>query len=104
MSAGHAYRLRVLLLLLLALCVSSSPGLARGRPPPARVTVTDISPDAPCCAIDQGNSDEGGQMDGVAANPLNPLIAYVSGEQSGVWKTTNGGASWDHASTGRAPS
>lgn len=39
-------------------------------------------------------------MDGIAADPLNPLVAYTSGEQSGVWKTTNGALSWRHASAG----
>lgn len=90
------------LLLLLVLYASSSVSVARGsRPPPrAIVTVTDVSPDASCCAVDQGNADPGGQMDGVAADPFNPNVVYASGEQSGVWRTTDGGAHWVHMSAG----
>lgn len=102
MNAGRTSRLRVVLALVpLAVCALCSPSAARARPrpPPAVVRVTDVSPDASCCAVDNGgNSDPGGQMDGVAADPLNPKVAYVSGEQSGVWRTTDGGASWVHMS------
>jgi photosystem II stability/assembly factor-like uncharacterized protein len=68
------------------------------------VRVTDVSPDAPCCAREASAdpSDEGGQMDGVAADPGNPLIAYAAGEQSGVWKTVDGGQHWRHSSGGLA--
>ena len=106
MSAGGVSRLQagcvLLLLVACALAAASSSRAAHRRrsPPPAIVTVTDVSPDAACCAVDTTNSDPGGQMDGMAADPLNPNVAYVSGEQSGVWRTTDGGASWTHASTG----
>jgi hypothetical protein len=104
MNVGRASRLRVVLALVpLSLCAFSAPSAARTRPhpPPAVVSVTDDSPDASCCAVDNGdNSDPGGQMDGIAADPLNPNVAYVSGEQSGVWRTTDGGASWVHMSVG----
>jgi hypothetical protein len=90
----------VLLLFVLVVCAWSLSASARGRSPAATVTVTDVSPDASCCVVDKGNADVGGQMDGIAADPLDPLVAYVSGEQSGVWRTSDGGASWVHASVG----
>lgn len=104
MEAGASRRL----LLLVLTCVLATCSTAAARGVPAVVTVSDISPDAVCCGIDTTpsteppltGSDEAGQMDGVAADPRTPLLAYASGEQSGVWKTTNGGQSWAHASGG----
>lgn len=35
-----------------------------------------------------------GRLNTIAVHPTNPDIIYVGGAQGGVWKTTNGGASW----------
>ena len=71
---------------------------------PFGVHVTDVSPDTSCCTTESSSdpSDTGGQMDGVAADPKDPVVAYAAGEQSGVWKTTDGGADWQWSSTGLA--
>lgn len=36
----------------------------------------------------------GNRADAVAGVPSNPFVAYVGAASGGVWKTTNGGASW----------
>ena len=35
-----------------------------------------------------------GRVTAFAIDPSNPRIVYLGGAQGGVWKTTNGGASW----------
>jgi photosystem II stability/assembly factor-like uncharacterized protein len=35
-----------------------------------------------------------GRLNSIAIHPNDPNIIYVGGAQGGVWKTTNGGASW----------
>ncbi|MBI3569275.1 MAG: hypothetical protein HY084_13835 [Gemmatimonadetes bacterium] len=35
-----------------------------------------------------------GRVAAIAVHPTNPQIIYAGGAQGGVWKTTNGGASW----------
>jgi len=35
-----------------------------------------------------------GRLNSIAIDPGNPLRIFVGGAQGGVWKTTNGGASW----------
>lgn len=35
-----------------------------------------------------------GRVRAIAINHLNPDIVYIGAAQGGVWKTTNGGASW----------
>lgn len=36
----------------------------------------------------------GNRADAIAGVPSNPFVAYVGAASGGVWKTTNGGASW----------
>jgi photosystem II stability/assembly factor-like uncharacterized protein len=42
----------------------------------------------------------GGEMTSIAASPVNPQIAWVGTRDSGVFKTTDGGASWQPARAG----
>jgi hypothetical protein len=41
-----------------------------------------------------GASVVSGRVTALAIDPSNPSIVYLGGAQGGVWKTTNGGASW----------
>jgi hypothetical protein len=41
-----------------------------------------------------GPGNIGGRTRAIAINPSNPNIMYAGGVAGGVWKTTNGGASW----------
>ena len=38
--------------------------------------------------------DEGGRIRTIATHPTDPAILYVGGASGGVWKSTDGGASW----------
>ena len=40
------------------------------------------------------NRDAGGRVSCVAPHPTDPGIAYAAAAQGGVWKTTDGGATW----------
>ena len=41
-----------------------------------------------------GPGNVGGRIRAMVIDPVNPLIMYVGGVTGGMWKTTNGGASW----------
>ncbi|HEV3164036.1 MAG TPA: hypothetical protein VGZ22_08395, partial [Isosphaeraceae bacterium] len=41
-----------------------------------------------------GNPDVSGRVTGIAADPTNPNIVYLTAAGGGVWKTTDGGLSW----------
>jgi photosystem II stability/assembly factor-like uncharacterized protein len=42
----------------------------------------------------------GGRVVAVAGDPLNPLVFYFGATGGGVWKTTNGGITWENISDG----
>ncbi len=42
-----------------------------------------------------GPGNVGGRTRAIVINPIDPSIMYAAGVAGGVWKTTNGGASWD---------
>lgn len=42
-----------------------------------------------------GPGNVGGRIRAMVIDPVDPLIMYVGGVTGGMWKTTNGGASWD---------
>jgi len=44
--------------------------------------------------IDIGGMTWGGRATSIAIDPTNDNIVYIGGAQGGVWKTTNGGATW----------
>jgi CARDB/Sortilin, neurotensin receptor 3, len=39
-------------------------------------------------------NDATGRLSAIAIHPTSPQTMYVAGQQSGVWKTTNGGTNW----------
>ncbi len=41
-----------------------------------------------------GNADVSGRVTSIAVDPTNTQVAYITGAQGGVWKTTDGGANW----------
>jgi hypothetical protein len=41
-----------------------------------------------------GNQPVSGRITALAADPTNPNVIYIGAAGGGVWKTTNGGASW----------
>src|SRR5262245_46453870 len=101
MRHGHSRPHEILLgLLVTALIV-----LACGDPPapqpqpPQNVRVTDVSPDA-AYGESGGGSEQGGQIDAIAVDPTNANVVYAAGETSGVWKSSDGGHNWVHASQG----
>jgi hypothetical protein len=59
---------------------------------PAAITFTDVNPDASTNA-DQ-NSSTGGRVNGLASASANNQIFYAATEFGGLYKTTNGAASW----------
>lgn len=44
--------------------------------------------------IHDGEAAYAGRISALAAHPTDPLVVYAGAAQGGVWKTTNGGASW----------
>ncbi|OYT68209.1 MAG: hypothetical protein CFK48_12425, partial [Armatimonadetes bacterium CP1_7O] len=41
-----------------------------------------------------GASAVSGRVNAVAYDPVNPNVYYIGAPQGGVWKTTDGGATW----------
>lgn len=82
------------------------PPVPRPRPPvgltpisPVPVTVKDVSPDAPFGSAPAG-VDPAGRVNSLVIDPHNDSILYGAAEMSGVWKSKDGGKSWQHASVG----
>ena len=79
------------------------PGNASVVPP--SFTVTDISPNLPygqrepARGGDMG-ADPAGRFEEVLADPTDPSTVYAVGQHSGVWKSTDAGASWQWSSAG----
>lgn len=72
-------------------------------PPPIALTVTDVSPDTPYGAANIGPGS-GGRIHTLAIDPTNNKVLYAVSTGSGVWKSSDGGLSWNQASTGlKAP-
>ncbi len=50
---------------------------------------------APITGCGAGSANQcSGRISAIAVDPSNPTTIYVGGAQGGVWKSTNGGASW----------
>jgi hypothetical protein len=92
---------------------------ANCQPPPANLTVTDVSPDmaygtqqnfrcSNCTPNDSqttagsgtGGSGSGGRIHSLAADPINSNVVYAVTTGAGVWKSTDGAQSWAQASVG----
>jgi uncharacterized repeat protein (TIGR01451 family) len=58
-------------------------------PPPS--AVTDVSPEP-----NPAEPRFGGRCLGISIDPTDVQNAYVASELGGIWRTTNGGASWSH--------
>jgi len=59
---------------------------------PVPITFTDINPDA--STNPSANSATGGRVNGLASASANNQVFYAASEFGGLYKTTNGGASW----------
>ncbi|GMV05532.1 MAG: hypothetical protein AMXMBFR53_18100 [Gemmatimonadota bacterium] len=81
MSARHAVRTTALALALLGL-------------PAAGATAQPVDPDAYAGLRFRHVGPEGNRAIAVVGEPGNPLVALVGAASGGVWKTTDGGASW----------
>src|SRR5262245_20562340 len=57
---------------------------------------TEIGPDSVLNgqALDGSNTRVSGRVTAIALDPTNPSRAYLGTAQGGVWRTSNGGASW----------
>ncbi|MGH7712370.1 MAG: WD40/YVTN/BNR-like repeat-containing protein, partial [Gemmatimonadaceae bacterium] len=93
---------RTFALLVVALLVLSSGGVAQPRPrPPASVSSdstrrADFTAEtfAGIRARSIGPAVTSGRVMSIAVHPNNAGIIYVGTASGGLWKTTNGGASW----------
>jgi hypothetical protein len=68
--------------------------------PNSPLTVTDVSPDSGFQTTLEGGVDTGGRIRSLVIDPTNDQILYAGSEWAGVWKSVNGGAMWQQASTG----
>ncbi|MBX9929152.1 MAG: glycosyl hydrolase, partial [Gemmatimonadaceae bacterium] len=44
----------------------------------------------------------GGRVDAVVGDPMRPFVFYMGAVNGGVWKTTNGGQSWNNLTDGKS--
>jgi hypothetical protein len=67
--------------------------------PPLPLTIADVSPDAPFGSTPD-SVDQAGRINSLVIDPHNDSVLYAAAEMSGVWKTQDGGQSWQHSSVG----
>src|SRR5574341_333800 len=80
------------------LSLSSEPSRAVSRSP---FIVSDVNPDV--ATVDQPvNGDVAGRDNGLALNPSNPDVLYAANELGGMYRTTDGGQSWERLDGHRA--
>jgi hypothetical protein len=71
-------------------------------PPPApalSLTIADVSPDAPFGSAPD-SVDQAGRINSLVIDPHNDSVLYAAAEMSGIWKSQDGGRSWQHSSAG----
>jgi hypothetical protein len=96
-AVGTLMRLEILCLALLF--VASLPSEAQQAP--SLLTVTDVSPDAPYgTPQDSNGQDPSGRIKSLIIDPTNDSILYAASFYSGVWKSKDGGQTWNQASSG----
>jgi hypothetical protein len=77
----------------------SLPGQAQQAP--STLQVTDVSPDGPYgMAQDANGSDPSGRIVSLVIDPTSDSVLYGASTYSGVWKSTDGGKTWNQASAG----
>ena len=74
---------------------------SRAQQGPSLLKVTDVSPDAPYgTSQDSNGTDPSGRIVSLVIDPTNDSILYAASVYSGVWKSVDGGRTWDQASFG----
>ena len=71
---------------------SPSPVIAGG----AILSYDDISPDNSDTDPNDPDGASGGRVNGLAIDPQNPQVMYAASEWGGLYKTADGGLTWDH--------
>jgi hypothetical protein len=66
----------------------------------AQLTVTDVSPDAAFATVLENGNSPSGRVDGIVIDPTNDSILYAATEWVGVWKSVDGGRTWNPSSQG----
>ena len=88
-------RSSVVVLLALAATTASAAAQGRGRPKQADVTATAGADSLNLKFRNLGPSVGGGRVAAVVGLPGRPNVYYVGAGAGGVWKTTDGGDSWE---------
>jgi hypothetical protein len=78
---------------------ATSPVVFKGGFTPP-LSTTNVSPDSMFGATNFGSLTPNGRIKGVVITPLNDSVLYATGELTGVWKSSDSGQSWVHASHG----
>jgi photosystem II stability/assembly factor-like uncharacterized protein len=63
------------------------------------LTIADVSPDAPFGSAPD-SVDQAGRINSLVIDPHNDSVLYAAAEMSGIWKSQDGGRSWQHSSAG----
>lgn len=73
----------------LALATAGAP-VAQAVPPPPPSAVVDVNPNSTPTPL------WGGRVEALSVDPVNPQRVYAASELGGVWRSSDGGASWSH--------
>jgi photosystem II stability/assembly factor-like uncharacterized protein len=109
---------RLAILATLAAPLLAAPAAAqRTRPAPARVAAPPANPAYDPALFSSPSATDaslkslrwrlvgpfrGGRVDAVVGHPTKPFLFYMGSVNGGVWRTTNGGATWENLTDGKS--